>query len=152
MLQFYGTGVSHGCRQKRKQSYPGSQSHEVQQGQVLGPALGSQQPHATLQTWGGVAGKLPGGKGPTVPVDSGLNMNQLCAQVVQKANGILACIRSSVASRSREVIMPLCSALVRSRLQFCVHFWPPQYRTDSELLERVQGRATRIEKGLEHKS
>jgi len=87
-----------------------------------------------------------------VPVDSGLNMNQLCAQVVQKANGILACIRSSVASRSREVIMPLCSALVRSRLQFCVHFWPPQYRTDSELLERVQGRATRIEKGLEHKS
>ena len=41
------------------------QKYEVQQqGQVPGPALGAQQPHATLQTWGGVAGELPGGKGP----------------------------------------------------------------------------------------
>ena len=29
-----------------------------------GPALGSKQPHATLQAWGGVAGKLPDRKGP----------------------------------------------------------------------------------------
>ena len=40
------------------------QLYEVQQGQVPGPALGSQQPHAMLQAWGGVAGKLSGGKGP----------------------------------------------------------------------------------------
>ena len=40
------------------------QFHEVQQGQVPGPALHSQQPHATLQGWGRVAGKLPKGKGP----------------------------------------------------------------------------------------
>ena len=41
-----------------------SQLYQVQQGQVPGPALWSQQPHATVQAWGGVAGKLPGGKGP----------------------------------------------------------------------------------------
>ena len=40
------------------------QSYEVQQGQMPGPALGSQQPHAMLQAWGGVAEKLPGGKRP----------------------------------------------------------------------------------------
>ena len=40
------------------------QLYEVQQGQMLGPALGSQQPHATLQAWGGLAGKLPSGKRP----------------------------------------------------------------------------------------
>ena len=34
------------------------------QGQVLGPVLGPQQPHATLQAWGGVAGKLPSREGP----------------------------------------------------------------------------------------
>ena len=39
------------------------QLYEVQQGQVLDPALGSQQPQAMLQAWGGVAGKLLGGKG-----------------------------------------------------------------------------------------
>jgi len=40
------------------------QLYEIQQGSVPGPALESQQPHATLQAWGRVAGKLPDGKGP----------------------------------------------------------------------------------------
>jgi len=44
-----------------------------------------------------------------VLVEEKLNMTWQCALTAQKANCILDCVRSSVASRSREGILPLCS-------------------------------------------
>ncbi|PKU41936.1 hypothetical protein llap_7774 [Limosa lapponica baueri] len=70
-----------------------------------------------------------------------VNMSWQCAFTTQKANHILGCVKSSVASR--EGIRPLCPALVTPHVEYCVQLWGPQHKKDMDLLEQVQRRPQR---------
>ena len=94
----------------------------------------------------------PAKKDLEILVDGKLDMSQQCTLTAQKANCILGCIKSSMASRAREVILPLCSALMRPHLEYCVQMWSPQHRRDVDLLKYIQGRATKMILGMERLS
>ena len=78
-----------------------------------------------------------------------IHLRELHLQPRRPTNHILGCIKKSVTNRSREVILPLCSAFMRPQLQYCIQFWGPQHKKDSGLLEWVQ-RVTEMIRGLEH--
>ncbi|PKU46153.1 hypothetical protein llap_3534 [Limosa lapponica baueri] len=79
-------------------------------------------------------------EGPGGPVDNKLTVSQQCAleALAKKPNGLLECIKKSVDSRLKKVILPIYSVLVKPHLEYCIQFWAPQFKKGKELLERVR--------------
>jgi len=75
-------------------------------------------------------------------VDEKLDITRQCVLTAQQANRIPGCPKRNVANGSREVILPLCSTLVRAHLESCIQLWSPPHKKDMDLLRWVQRRTT----------
>lgn len=80
-----------------------------------------------------------------VVVDEKLNMTWCGGLSAQKVYCIPGYIKSSMASRAREVILPPVP-----HLQYSIQLWGPQHKKDMELLRQLQRTATKMITGLEH--
>ena len=80
--------------------------------------LGRCNPHCQNKLGDERIESSPSKKDLEVLVDEKLDTRQQCALPAQKTNCTLSCIKRSVASRVREVNLPLCSALVRPHLEY----------------------------------
>ncbi|KAJ7408952.1 hypothetical protein WISP_117657 [Willisornis vidua] len=91
----------------------------------------------------------PGEKALELQMGKNLNVTWQCVLAAQKDICIVGCIKSSITSRSREVILPFYSALVRPQLEYCIQVWGPQHKKDIDMLEQVQRAASKPTRGLE---
>ena len=89
-------------------------------------------------------------KDPGLLANAQLNKCKQCVQVAKKANDILAYRKNNEASRSKELIIRLYSALVRPHVKYCIQFLAPDYKKDINALGNIRRRLIKLVRGLEH--
>jgi len=62
-----------------------------------------------------------------------VDMSWQCACATQEASSILGCIKRAVASRTREVVLPVYFALVKPHVEYCIQLWDPRHKKEMEL-------------------
>jgi len=93
--------------------------HEVRHIQVQGLALHG-NPCCRYELRDERMERSPAEKDLGVLLEGKLDVSQKCALSAWKANHILGYIKTSVASRLREMILPLYSVLVSPHLKHCI--------------------------------
>ena len=77
-----------------------------------------------------------------------LKVSSQCLQAYNKASKLLGMVGRNIVSRLPEILINIYKSIVRPHLEFGSPAWSPHYKKDSELLEKVQHRFTRMFRNL----
>ena len=80
--------------------------------------------------------------------DSDLNFTSHINDCIRKANQRVGLIRRSFMYLDEKSFLMLYKTLVRPILEYCSSVWYPMFKKDSEALEKVQRRATKVLRNL----
>ena len=79
-----------------------------------------------------------------VVLQNDLKCSKQCLEAVSTANRVLGMIRRSFSIRDKNVNLQLYKSLVRPHLEYSIQAWRPHFQKDTDLLEGVQRRATKL--------
>ena len=112
--------------------------------------LGSGNPRQEYSLLGAEIAKVNEEKDLGIFIDEHLKFRRQAAAAVAKANQILGIIRRSFELLDTQTLPLLFKTLVRPHLEYGNIVWGPFNKEDQRLVERVQRRATRLVRDLQH--
>ena len=83
-----------------------------------------------------------------VTMNASMTVSEQCRIAASKGNQILGMIRRNITYKENSLIVPLYQAIVRPHLEYCIQIWNPHLRKDTDMLEKIQRRATKPIPGL----
>ena len=83
-----------------------------------------------------------------VTMNANMKVSEQCRIAASKGNQVLGMIRRNITYKEKCVIIPLCKAIVRPHLEYCIQAWSPYLRKDVNMIEIIQRRATKLIPGL----
>ena len=123
------------------------ETHEIRQCQLPSPSPGKEEPLAMIQAGACLSREQLRCRGRWGPGGQWVVLGPAVSPGSREVNSILGYVRRSTAKGSRAGIIPLYSTLTTLCLEYCMHFWFPQYKKDIDNLEQGPCRTTKLDWG-----
>ena len=93
---------------------------------------------------GAILGRTTKEKNLVVTSSANMKVSEQCGIAASKGNQIIWLIRRTISYMEKQLIVPLYKAIVRPHLEYSIQARRPYRKKDTDKLERIQRRATKI--------
>ena len=79
-----------------------------------------------------------------VTMNANMKVSEQFRIAASKGNQVRGMIRRNITYKEKSSIVPLYKAIVRPHLEYCIQAWNPYLRKYTDMLEKIQRRATKV--------